>query len=246
MLSNNLIHNLVVIHAGDLKSALDGVRSEQSAFDFGKILPVPDQYANLTQESLFFFAFAAYVDGLKLGYRKLEKLLEPICDIINTDKMPALVDEYHRTLKLRYDSNGDLRNPEIYSGMPATRNAYIQSGELAYQAFSEYGAITDQGWKKINWNCVAVPEKFEQYDNQIYFESYTSIPTKIIDKWAVDHGLSLTLKSLDVENKLWAVNEYEAGKMKAFRYFDNKDIVDLLSDFQKIGKVDYSDLKIPA
>lgn len=89
MSSNNLIHNLVVIHAGDLKSALDGVRSEQSAFDFGKILPIPNLYANLTQESLFFFAFAAYVDSLKLSYHRLDQLLEPISDIISELKIPA-------------------------------------------------------------------------------------------------------------------------------------------------------------
>lgn len=246
MTTETLIHNLVTVHAGNLQKALQDVRSEEFAFDFMKVIPMPDVFMSLTKESLFFLAFAGYLNSLNLGFRKLEQVLEPISDVMNIDKLESLLDEHHKVLKLRYDSNGDLRQPETYTSLPTKVQNYLESGKTAYDCLIKYGAITDLGWKKLNWGCTSSPEAFELHDNQFYFESFKTVPSKAIDKWARDHGLTMTFKSLDDEHKLWSVKEYNAGIVATFRYFDIKDLNGLIADFEKLGKVDGQDSRISA
>lgn len=243
MTTETLIHNLLTVHSGDLKKALGDVRTEEFVFDFMMINPMPDIFKSLTKESLFFFAFAGHLKDLKLGNKKLEQLLEPISDVINIHKLESLLSEHSKVLKLRYDSNGDLRHPATYTGLPLKVQDYIDSGKVAYECLIKYGAITDLGWKKLNWSCTSSPEAFELDGNQIYFESFKSVPVKAIDMWIEKHGLTASFKSLDDEQELWSVKEYRSGTATGFRYFDSKDLAGLIADFQRLGKIDHQESK---
>lgn len=239
---SDIIHNLISFNGSEFKDALRLVRSESSVFDFNLILPVPSEFNVLTAESLFFMAFAGHIKGLNLGDKKTEKLLMPIIDLVDLDKLDSLYEEHKKVLKFRYDSNGNHRQPDIYKGMPLSVQDYIRSGEIAYNCLLKYGVITGLAWKAKNWGCATYPSNIEFGDNQIYFETSKRIPIMVLEKWCKDNGLTMTLKSLHESLNLWSVNEYKQGMLSAHRMLDDGDRESLIDAFYQMGKIEQHDL----
>lgn len=236
-MKDKLIYNLITVHSGDLKKALSSMQSESHVFDFEKILPVPQVFKKMTVGSMFYFALAGHIKSLNLSQIELEKLLEPITVELNIDPLNHWYLEHQKVLKLRYDGSGNLREPEIYAELPLKVDDYIESGKSAFNCLKEYGVITDLAWKKKYWGHSASPEQLEILGNNIYFESYVSVGAKAIKKWALDHGLTMTVKCLNQQKTLWSISEYDNGVVKKYNDFVQSDLVGIINSFTEINKI---------
>lgn len=226
-----MILNLLTVEMATNTFILDSVIAQGGFSDINRNKPTPAVFSELTQESLFFFSFVAHMDKLGLSQNELKKEIEPIQDVLTLEKFPVILAEYNKTLRLRYDAEGQLRQSTIYTGMPSTREEFIKLGEKAYKALKQYGAITAIGWQKKNWDNTGDIQLTKTKPNQVMFSCKGSVPIQAIDKWMKRHKVTGSLKSLNEGQKQWSVNEYQHGSLKNTRIFDNQDLPLILKDF---------------
>ena len=227
---NHNVKNLIVITGGDLSIALQEVNSEVSKFDFSKVLPCPKLFTK-NDGVAFYHSLMGYLSDLELTKKEVSEIMAPHYAFFSIENFDSLVSEYRKTLKLRYDQEGNLREPNVYKLYPATSAEYIELGKQAYNLLITHKAFTDVVWMQKNWCSGAQPENVEVVNNTITFNSLWTVPFPVIEKWANKHKLSFEYLTLTSGSCQWSYANYIDGNVINKRWSEDVDLNYIMNAF---------------
>lgn len=199
----NHVTNKIEITSPNAMEAVAFMKSDERAFDFGKIIPMPDSL-HIGSGSITDFALAyALANGEKseLSQDQIDKYYED--GWFDTKSETA-----KRDLERAYGYVGESQEK---------REELLKLGQTVISNVDTYGHKTWYEWSNENWGT-----KWNAYDisvseNIIQFDSAWASPTPVLEKWIAQFKLTCTVKAFDEGYNFWFIKEYKDGELQSDR-----------------------------
>lgn len=195
----NHVTNKVEISSTNAAEAIAFMKGDDRAFDFGKIIPMPESL-NIGSGSLTDFALAyALANGEKseLSQEQIEKYFEDGF----FDSKSALA---KRALERAYDYVGESQEK---------RDELLKLGQTVISNVDTYGCKTWYEWSIQNWGTKWNAYDISVSDNVLEFDTAWASPTPVLEKWIAQFKLTCTVKAFDEGYNFWFVKIYADGAL---------------------------------
>ena len=185
-----------------VQELLDLVKSDESDFDFNKIIPMPEslniEESTHTDEALFFYVMA--VDPANPPVGEINKLRQEEFDILLQAGLTRA--EYHPELARK-----------VLTLDPDQYEEYIALGKTAAYNLVNYGSISWYGWANEHWGSKWNADEVGVYGNTASFQTPWGPPEAIIVELS---RLFPDIKiecSFDIEGAGYFFEEYQDGEI---------------------------------
>ncbi|HIN56134.1 MAG TPA: hypothetical protein EYM92_04155 [Acinetobacter pittii] len=205
----NHVTNKIEITSSNATEAVTFMKGDERAFDFNKIIPMPESL-HIGSGSITDFALAfALVNGEKaeLSHEQIEKYFED-------GFFDSKIEIAKRDLERAHDYVGESQEK---------REELLKLGQTVISNVDTYGHKTWYEWSNENWGT-----KWNAYDisvseNVIEFDTAWASPTPVLEKWISQFKLSCTVKAFDEGYNFWFIKEYKDGALHSERYKATED-----------------------
>lgn len=200
----NHVTNKVEITSANAEEALNFVKGEDSAFDFNKIISMPESL-NIESGSLTDFALAfALTNGEKTDFSK-----EQIDKYFEDGFFDPKNEVAKNNLSRAHDYVGDSQEK---------REALLKLGQTVISNVDTYGHKTWYSWRTENWGTKWNAYESTSTENSIEFDTAWNSPTPVLEKWIEQFKLTCTVKAFDEGYNFWFIKEYKDGALHSERY----------------------------
>ncbi|MGL2998015.1 hypothetical protein [Acinetobacter baumannii] len=205
----NHVTNKVEITSTNAAEALAFIKGDDSAFDFNKIIPMPESL-DIESGSLTDFALAyALTNGEKKNHsnEQIEKYFED--DLFDPKSEIA-----RRDLERAHQYVGDSQE---------SREKLLELGQKVISNVDTYGHKTWYSWRTENWGTKWNAYEVTTTENSIEFDTAWDSPTPVLEKWIEQFKLTCTVKAFDEGYNFWFIKEYKDGALHSERYKSPED-----------------------
>ncbi|MFA2923374.1 hypothetical protein [Acinetobacter pittii] len=200
----NHVTNKVEITSANAEEALNFVKGEDSAFDFNKIISMPESL-NIESGSLTDFGLAfALTNGEKTDFSK-----EQIDKYFEDGFFDPKNEVAKNNLSRAHDYVGDSQEK---------REALLKLGQTVISNVDTYGHKTWYSWRTENWGTKWNAYESTSTENSIEFDTAWNSPTPVLEKWIEQFKLTCTVKAFDEGYNFWFIKEYKDGALHSERY----------------------------